>query len=449
MSIDPNLFKQVMAQWSSGITIVTSTLDGNWQGITVNSFASVSLTPPLVSVNIDRKLYIHSVISQSGVFAASILSADQVEWGKVFAGFFPEIQNRFEGISCQIAATGSPILPDVVGWVDCQVRYAFDVGDHTIFVGEAVAGDTPLSAPALAYHNRSWGEFVTQLPDKVQLVEAGPVVIPAEAKAGIIESLLDAGLTRIQVGALGDPTPAESYHRLPKREGVIYSAVILGADGLKHAFNAGLTHINLLVPIHEEFSREILNLPPSAVMEQFVGMVSQARERGMRISSRILCAFGYREAADVDVQTVADLVRSCVDNGVQEIVLDDTSGVANPLTMRKTLTAVLAAAGNTPIGVRLSNRHGFGLANMVAALQTGVTQFETGIGGLGGQVFSTREASILPTEDAANLLHSMGIQTGVSVGKIADVSRRAESILGKRLSGNVYTRSISTEKVAE
>jgi flavin reductase (DIM6/NTAB) family NADH-FMN oxidoreductase RutF len=164
MSLDPNLFKKVMAQWSSGITIVTTAFDGHWQGITANSFSSVSLNPPLVAVSIDKKLYTHSFLERSGIFAVNILGADQVQWGKLFAGFFPEIEDRFAGIEFQTAITGSPILADVIGWVDCQVRHSYDAGDHTIFVGDVVAGDTPRDAVPLVYHNRTWGQFVN-LPE--------------------------------------------------------------------------------------------------------------------------------------------------------------------------------------------------------------------------------------------------------------------------------------------
>jgi flavin reductase (DIM6/NTAB) family NADH-FMN oxidoreductase RutF len=165
MSLEPSLFKQVMAQWSSGITIVTTTLEGNWQGITANSFSSVSLNPPLVAVSIDKKLYIHSILEDSGVFAVNILSADQVQLGKLFAGFFPDIKDRFAELECHTAITGSPLLPDVLGWVDCRVRHVYEAGDHTIFVGEVAAADTPRDAMPLVYHNRTWGEFTKLLEE--------------------------------------------------------------------------------------------------------------------------------------------------------------------------------------------------------------------------------------------------------------------------------------------
>ncbi len=118
MSLDPNLLKKVMAQWSSGITIVTTTLGGKWQGITANSCSSVSLNPPLVAVSIDKKLYIHLILEQSGIFAVNIPGVDQVQWGKLFARFFLDVQNRFEEIEFHTAIRGSPILPDIIGWVD-------------------------------------------------------------------------------------------------------------------------------------------------------------------------------------------------------------------------------------------------------------------------------------------------------------------------------------------
>lgn len=453
MSIDSNLFKQVMAQWSSGITVITSTADANWQGITANSFASVSLNPPLVSVSIDKKLYIHSVIEQSGAFAANILNAEQVEWGKLFAGFFPEIEDRFAGIPCEIAVTGSPILPGVVGWVDCQVRHVYEAGDHTIFVGEVVAGGTPFVAPPLAYHSRSWGEFVRQMPDKVRIVEIGPgesLSIPAEIKIELIEWLVDAGLTQIRVGIFADQMPvpqladtAQVYNSLQKQEGVIYNALVLDAKGLEQAHDAGFAHVDLMVSASDHHSQKTVNR--SQAMEQFVTMASHAREYGMAVRGDILCAFGYRDAQDVGVRVITDIVRSFLDIGIPEIVLADSTGAANPLAIRKIVTSVLAVTGKTLVSIRLNNVYGLGLANMLAALEAGVTQFEMAFGGFGSSLLSKGEDSNIPTEDAIHMLQAMNIHTGVNLHRVARVSQRVLPLIGRPLPGKMYIPAMAPQ----
>lgn len=160
MATHPQAFKDTLAQWSSGVTVVTTAWHDTWYGITVSSFASVSLEPPLISVCVAKKLFTHGVIAESSIFAVNILNREQVEWAKRFAGFYPEIKDRFADINCLTAVTGCPVFPDAMGWLDCRVYRAYDGGDHTIIVGEVVAnGHNERSHPPLVYYNRQWGQF--------------------------------------------------------------------------------------------------------------------------------------------------------------------------------------------------------------------------------------------------------------------------------------------------
>ncbi len=452
MSIDVAHFKQVMAQWSSGITVITSTADGQWQGITANSFASVSLNPPLVSVSIDKKLYIHSVIEQSKVFAANILSANQVEWGKLFAGFFPEIEDRFEGIKCAVAVTGSPILPDTVGWVDCEVRCAYEAGDHTIFVGEVMAGDTPVPAPPLAYHNRAWGEFVQQMPERVQIIEVGPaenVSLPTEARIELIESLVDAGISRVQIatfaGTLVHPRLADgnqAFSNLQKREGVSYSARVLDVPGLEQARAAGFAHVDFAVSVNDRYNHQVANLSTLEAMEQFTAMVSRAREYGMVVHGHILNAFDGDSAQEDHLHSVIDMARSLLDVGVEEIVLADTTGSANPLQTRQLVTAALSITDQTPVGVRLNDMRGMGLANLFTALESGITRFETVFGGSA----TDDNNRYIPTEDTVYMLQSLAIETNIDLNILARISQRMVPLIGTSRPAKPYPATNSTEK---
>jgi flavin reductase (DIM6/NTAB) family NADH-FMN oxidoreductase RutF len=163
MPVATQSYKDILARWSSGVTIVTTVYENQWKGITVSSFSSVSLTPPLILICLGKKLYTHGLVRSSGVFAVNILTESQLALGKLFAGMHPDIKNRFEGLNCFTAETGSPIIPDTLGWLDCKVVAHHDAGDHTIYIGEVlqVAASVRDDARPLLYHNRKWGVFET------------------------------------------------------------------------------------------------------------------------------------------------------------------------------------------------------------------------------------------------------------------------------------------------
>lgn len=183
MAVDPSTFKAVMGQWPSGVTVVTTVDEAGPAGMTASSFSSVSLNPPLVSVCVARHLAMHTRIDQAGVFAVNILSKNSVEDGRRFAGMLPGVTNKFEGVDYATAATGSPLLANTLGWVDCKLWARHDGGDHTIFVGEVLEAGIDKTAAPLLYHSRSWGQFADLLVSEVSVLRAG-----SELGAVIIEN---------------------------------------------------------------------------------------------------------------------------------------------------------------------------------------------------------------------------------------------------------------------
>jgi flavin reductase (DIM6/NTAB) family NADH-FMN oxidoreductase RutF len=160
MLIEAQAFKNTLSRWASGVTVVTTTKNGEWKGTTVSSFSSVSLDPPLVLICIANKLVTHDLLVDTGLFAANILNEEQTELGKLFAGMMPEVEDRFTygKWGWDTAVTGAPVLPSASGWVDCKIVHTYDGGDHTIFVGEVQAASAS-DAPPLLYYNRHWGHF--------------------------------------------------------------------------------------------------------------------------------------------------------------------------------------------------------------------------------------------------------------------------------------------------
>jgi len=157
-------YRNTLSNWAAGVTVVTSCYENIKHGMTVNAFNSVSLNPLLILICINQETHIHHLIKKSGYFAVNLLGSNQVEWGKLFAGFYPEIENRFEGVKYRTESTGAPILPNVLAWLDCELEQAVPGGDHTIFLGRVLSFDYDDTLSPLIYTQRSWGHF-TPAPD--------------------------------------------------------------------------------------------------------------------------------------------------------------------------------------------------------------------------------------------------------------------------------------------
>lgn len=160
-NIEDQIFKNILACWSSGITIITvASSSSSWQGFTANSFASVSVEPPLVCMNVANRLQARIDIAREGHFTINILSENQLEYGKRFAGFYDDVvKERFDGIECELTSFGDPILPNSMSWMSCEVEHMLNLGQNTMFIGRVVEGNWSEDKAPLMYHNRQWGTF--------------------------------------------------------------------------------------------------------------------------------------------------------------------------------------------------------------------------------------------------------------------------------------------------
>lgn len=156
---DVQRFKSVMSNWASGIAVVTTQLNQEWQGFTANSFASVSIDPMLISLSVTKTLYAGKLIENSRVFAVNILNQDQEHLGRLFAGMIPDTPDRFAGLQCSTDINGCPILPGALGWLSCRVHQIIDLGASKLVLGQAVDGAISDQMPLL-YYQRQWGRFV-------------------------------------------------------------------------------------------------------------------------------------------------------------------------------------------------------------------------------------------------------------------------------------------------
>jgi len=155
MSINSELFRKVLSQFATGVTIVTTRHGDEIHGLTANSFCSVSLAPPLVLVCVDKDAHSHDLIQKSGTFAVNILTAAQEPLARRFATNSLSAAERFAGIKQHGEITGAPIFEESLGWLDCRLFATHAGGDHTILVGEVMAlGKRQKNEPLLYFHSK-------------------------------------------------------------------------------------------------------------------------------------------------------------------------------------------------------------------------------------------------------------------------------------------------------
>ncbi len=144
--------------WTTGVTIVAARHAGVAHGMTVNSFTSLSLDPPLVSVSLEKATRTHQLVKDAGTFAVTILSQRQLALSDRFAGRDSEQSDRFDGLETFSLETGNPILSEGLAFFDCKVSASHDAGTHTVFIGEVlVCGQhTENGEPPLVYFNRAY-----------------------------------------------------------------------------------------------------------------------------------------------------------------------------------------------------------------------------------------------------------------------------------------------------
>lgn len=157
MTVDSEILRSVMSQFATGVTVVTFPPFEEPHGITVNAFTSVSLDPPVVLFCLDHDTRSYELLDSGTVSAAcvNVLSASQQELGEHFAGM-TDLDDPFEGAT--LATTDAPVLADSLAYLDCEIREAFPVGDHTIFTADVVdAAIQSDSTPALTFFRGEWG----------------------------------------------------------------------------------------------------------------------------------------------------------------------------------------------------------------------------------------------------------------------------------------------------
>lgn len=160
MTLDPEQLRRAMRAWTTGVAVVTALHDGKRYGMTVNSFTSISLEPPLVSVALRQLTHTHELVVKSNEFSVTILSSDQKEISNRFAGKLPNIGDRFDGLQTETLSIGAPLIKGGMAYFNCRVMQSMPIGENTLFVAEVIAARGEGEGEPLVYHNRVYWKLI-------------------------------------------------------------------------------------------------------------------------------------------------------------------------------------------------------------------------------------------------------------------------------------------------
>jgi flavin reductase (DIM6/NTAB) family NADH-FMN oxidoreductase RutF len=157
--IDPQLFKNVMARIPTAVAIITSRSESGFHGVTVSSFGSLSLSPPLAYVSILQEINSHERLLGTDSFVINVLARDQTFYAEQFSGQTPLADPDFSRVPHQIGETGLPLIDGCVSWIECRHWAQHTAGDHTLFIGEILSLRAGESDDPLIYFDREFLEL--------------------------------------------------------------------------------------------------------------------------------------------------------------------------------------------------------------------------------------------------------------------------------------------------
>lgn len=154
--LDSEQLRQSMRAWTSGVTIVTVSHAGERHGMTVSSFTSIAIEPPLIIISLQTDSRTHELVSQAKAFAVTILADGQQGISDRFAGRVPDAEDRLTGIETETLVTGAPFIKGGLAYLDCRVAQAMPVGTNTLFLAEVVSAHSSGKGLPLVYHDRKY-----------------------------------------------------------------------------------------------------------------------------------------------------------------------------------------------------------------------------------------------------------------------------------------------------
>lgn len=270
-----------------------------------------------------------------------------------------------------------------------------------------------------------------------------PNFIPTDDKVALIDALSQCGFAKIEVTSFTSPKAIpmlrdaeEVMRRIQRVQGVEYTVLVPNLRGAERAFESHADEFNLVMSTSETHNRANLRMDREksiAALAEVIRFVDGRTPINVSLST----AFGCPMEGDVPQSVVEQYVQRFADLGVRGISICDTTGMAHPAQVSKMAEDLLRKFDSVQLTFHFHNTRGMGLANILAAVQSGITRFDGSLGGLGGCPYAPGASGNISSEDAIHMLDAMGYETGIDLDALLTIAKQLPQIVGHGVPGQV------------
>ncbi|HEX3732868.1 MAG TPA: hydroxymethylglutaryl-CoA lyase [Mycobacteriales bacterium] len=289
--------------------------------------------------------------------------------------------------------------------------------------------------------------LLSDLPGEVTLREVGPRdglqnedPIPTGDKIALINSLSATGVSRIEAVSFVRPSAIpqmadaeEVWQRIDRRPGVRYSALVPNLRGAQRALAAGCRELELVISASATHNRQNVGRSTEQSLDEVAELAERVHTDRATLEVIVATSFGCPYEGDIPPARVAAVVDRVMADGADRVAFGDTTGMATPRGVAEVVGAVRGRNPELDLLLHFHNTRGTALANVLAALQLGVTQFDASVGGLGGCPYAPGASGNLASEELVHMLHDIGIETGIDLSALLASAELAQRLVGREL----------------
>jgi hydroxymethylglutaryl-CoA lyase len=302
---------------------------------------------------------------------------------------------------------------------------------------------------------------MSDLPARLSLREVGPRdglqnedPVSTAAKVALIDTLSGTGVGRIEAVSFVHPKAipqmadaAEVWAAITPNPDVRYSALVPNLRGAQRALAAGFAEIEVVVSASDTHNRKNLNRSTDESLDDIAAIVDLVHGQGATCQVIVATAWGCPYEGDVPVERVASVASRAMRDGADSLAYGDTTGMATPTRVISLVGETRSAHPDVALLLHFHNTRGTGLANVLAALQLGVSEFDASVGGLGGCPYAPGATGNIATEELVHMVEDMGVATGVDLEAMIAAAAEAERIVGRTLSSQVLRAGPRTRTI--
>ncbi|MFK8042110.1 hydroxymethylglutaryl-CoA lyase [Congregibacter sp.] len=266
-----------------------------------------------------------------------------------------------------------------------------------------------------------------------------------EQRFAFVEAILAAGVRHVEMGSFVSPKAVPQMagtgdlaRRLGRRDGVELSALVPNMKGYELASDAGVETMAVVVSSTETMNQKNINLSMDETMDVARAVIERGSAEGKRVQAYLAVAFECPFEGAVDPGYVRALAAQLLDAGASELVIADTIGAANPAQVKQLMTALAKEHESERLACHFHDTRALGLANIYAALESGVRRFDSSIGGLGGCPFAPGAKGNVATEDVVMLCEQMGCETDIEMPALLQAVDLVSEMLGRPQGGRAH-----------